>query len=250
MKLLLIGAGNMGAALLKGWGGRYDVKVMENSPEQRKKLSDQFPAIAFAAENESCAGRVVILAVKPQSIGSVKLHGEPEAVVSIMAGVALETLKQQFKAAHFVRAMPNLAALQGASATALTGDGAFKDRAIALLSAVGQAIWLESEKELDIATALSGSGPGYLALVAEAMANAAVRLGMKNGDAHALTQALFAGMGPLLAGDHPALLKEKVASPGGTTAAGLAALEASGARHAFYEAVRAAFERSQALSKN
>lgn len=249
MKLLLIGAGNMGGALLKGWGGKYDVKVMENSPEQRQKLTAEFPGVAFAASDEPCDDRVVVLAVKPQSISSVNLRGEPVAIVSIMAGVTLEALKKQFKAMYFVRAMPNLAALQCASATALTGDEEFKKPAIKLLSAVGQAFWLESEKELDIATALSGSGPGYLALVAEAMANAAVRLGMKNADAHIFTQALFAGMGPLLSADHPALLKEKVASPGGTTAAGLATLEANGTRHAFYEAIRAAYERSQALGK-
>ncbi|MGE4294247.1 MAG: pyrroline-5-carboxylate reductase [Campylobacterales bacterium] len=250
MKLLLIGAGNMGGALLRGWSGKHEIKVMENSPRQREQLQKSVGPIAFAEPDEPCEGYCVVLAVKPQSIGSVTLKGEADAIVSIVAGVALKTLKERFEAKHYVRAMPNLAALHGASATALTGDEHFKNEALELLGAVGTACWLQSEKELDIATALAGSGPGYLALVAESMANAAVMLGMRNDDAHTLTQALFAGMGPLLKHDHPALLKEKVASPGGTTAAGLAALEAQGARNAFYQALSAAYERSLALSKS
>ena len=250
MKLMLIGAGNMGAALLKGWGEQYEIKIVENNGEQRRKLESLFPKISFVEPDEPCEEHCVVLAVKPQSVASVQLKGEPLAIVSIMAGVTLQTIKKLFEAKHYIRAMPNLAALHGASATAFTGDAGFKETAQALLSAVGRAVWVETEKELNIATALAGSGPGYLAVVAEAMANAAVKLGMKNNDAHALTEALFSGMGPLLKNDHPALLKEKICSPGGTTAAGIAALEAHGARNAFYEAVAAAFERSESLGKN
>ncbi|MDR1912436.1 MAG: pyrroline-5-carboxylate reductase [Helicobacteraceae bacterium] len=245
MDILLIGAGAMGSALLKGWEKRHNIVVLENSAAQRHKL----PNAQFVSDALQAQGRVVVLAVKPQSLKSVKIPVSARSIVSIMAGVTLETLRASFKADYFIRAMPNLAATHLASATAVTGDSGFKNEALELFGDVGKAIWLESEKELAIATALSGSGPGYLALIAEAMANGAVRLGMKNDDAHFLTQALFASMPPLLADSHPALLKERVCSPNGTTIEGIAALEANNVRSAVFEALKAAFDQSERLAK-
>ncbi|MDR2638413.1 MAG: pyrroline-5-carboxylate reductase [Helicobacteraceae bacterium] len=245
MDILLIGAGAMGGALLKGWGSSHSVLVAEASADRRRTLENA----RFAADNSEAKGRIVVLAVKPQSLGSVKIPVRAKAIVSIMAGVTLETLRENFEADYFIRAMPNLAALHQRSATALTGDAGFKSEALELFNAVGKAVWFESEKELAIATALSGSGPGYLALIAEALANGAVRLGMKSDDAYALTQALFEGMPSLLAGEHPAALKDRVCSPNGTTIEGIAALERSGVRGAIIDAVKAAFDQSERLAK-
>ncbi|MDR3347232.1 MAG: pyrroline-5-carboxylate reductase [Helicobacteraceae bacterium] len=246
MKLLLIGAGNMGGALLSRWAQIHDVTVVETNSKQARLLEESHRCRAIAGEAD-VTGAIVILAVKPQAIESVRARGKAEAIVSIMAGIELSVIKERFSADRYARAMPNLAALYGKSATALCGDESFKGEALELFGAAGSAVWLESEKELAIATALS-SAVGFLALGAEALANGATRLGMKTADAHKLTASLFEGVGELLKHEHPALLKERVTSAGGTTAAGLAALEREGARHAFYEAIRAAFERSNELA--
>lgn len=247
MKLLLIGAGNMGAALYERWRGEHDLSVLEKNETIRAALSDRFGDICFVPEAKAETDSVVVLAVKPQSIDSVKITGRPRAIVSIMAGVSLQSLRKRFSADLFVRAIPNLAAIYGKSATTLTGDDEFKREAIGLFERAGAALWVESEQEIAIATALAGSGTGFLALAAEAMGDAAVCLGMKPGDARKLTAALFDGMGDLLAHEHPALLRERVCSPGGTTIAGIASLETNGVRSGFFEAIRAAFERSNEL---
>ncbi|GHS85234.1 pyrroline-5-carboxylate reductase [Campylobacterota bacterium] len=254
MKILLIGAGNMGGALYAAWHAKHDIAVVEKNEHQRERLRGQFADAVFAdaifAESGEAyadhADRVAVLAIKPQSLSAFKLP-KVAAIVSIMAGVTLAVLREKFQAAHYIRAMPNLAALYGKSATTLTGSESFKNEALELFGAIGLALWVESEKEIGIATALAGSGPGFLALAAEAMANAAVKLGMKAVDSHALTAALFSGTGELLAREHPALLKERVSSPGGTTAAGLGALEAHNARNAFMQAIEAAYKRSGEL---
>ncbi|MDR0665176.1 MAG: pyrroline-5-carboxylate reductase [Helicobacteraceae bacterium] len=247
MNILLIGAGNMGGALLKGWERQnsHNILVLENNAARQKQLE----GARFAADIGEAKDRIVVLAVKPQSLSYVNIPVRAKAILSVMAGVTLETLRESFEADYFIRAMPNLAALRLKSATALTGDAGFKSEALELFSAVGKALWFESEKEIDIAVALSGCGPGYLALIAESLANGAVRLGMKSADAFALTQALFEGMPSLLEEEHPALLKDRVCSPAGATIEGIAALEARGVRGAIFEALNAAFERSQQLGK-
>ncbi len=143
--------------------------------------------------------------------------------------------------------MPNLAASVGASMTTLTGDHRFKKEAESLLGAVGDTLWLESEKEIDIATALAGSGPAYLALVAEALADGAVKQGLKREDAMTTMKGLFSGFGELIQEMHPALLKDAVMSPGGTTAAGYGALEDGNVRASCMNAVEQAYKRAKKL---
>ena len=143
--------------------------------------------------------------------------------------------------------MPNLAASVGASMTTLTGDQEFQKEAEALLGAVGNTLWLDSEKEIDIATALAGSGPAYLALMAEALVDGAVKQGLKRDDAMATMRGLFSGFGTLIQDVHPALLKDGVMSPGGTTAAGYAALEDGNVRAACMDAIEKAYKRAKEL---
>jgi pyrroline-5-carboxylate reductase len=143
--------------------------------------------------------------------------------------------------------MPNLAAEKRLSMTSLVGDISLHDEAIELFESIGMSIWLGSEKELDIATALAGSGPAYLALIAEALCDGAVREGLKRDDAMYLMRGLFKGFGELIQTIHPALLKDNVMSPGGTTAAGYGAMENSAVREGCMQAIRAAHERAEEM---
>jgi len=192
-------------------------------------------------------GKTVLLCVKPGNIAEVgeKLAGTAEALYSVLAGTTLDTLKRHIQARGCVRTMPNLAASVGKSMTTLTGDRHLEAEAVALFGAIGMSLWVGSEKELDIATALAGSGPAYLALIAEALTDGAVKQGLRRDDAMTLMRGLFAGFGELIQTQHPALLKDGVMSPGGTTAAGYAALEKAGVRHGCIDAIAAAFARTK-----
>ncbi|MDD3462640.1 MAG: pyrroline-5-carboxylate reductase [Sulfurospirillaceae bacterium] len=247
MKLLLIGAGNMGAAMLKGLHVS-DITVVESSSQRVLLLQDMYPDIKIISQIPKLDGYTVILAVKPQSFKSLKTTGHAKGVISIMAGVTLAMLKENIDSKFYVRAMPNLAAMVQKSATSLCGDDELKDDAIKVLSSIGQCFWLESEKELDIATGLSGSAPAWIALVAEALSDGAVNLGFGRELSYKYISALFEGVGEVLKTEHPALLKDKVMSPAGTTAAGYAKLEEGRVRDSFIKALEASYQRAKKLS--
>jgi pyrroline-5-carboxylate reductase len=143
--------------------------------------------------------------------------------------------------------MPNLAASVQKSMTTLTGDLAFQKEAEEILGSIGATRWLGSEKEIDIATALAGSGPAYLALMAEALTDGAVKQGLKRDDAMAIMRGLFGGFGELIQDVHPALLKDGVMSPGGTTAAGYGALEDGNVRASCISAIEKAYKKALEL---
>ncbi|MGP1449626.1 MAG: pyrroline-5-carboxylate reductase [Wolinella sp.] len=148
-----------------------------------------------------------------------------------------------------IRAMPNIAATLHASCTALCGDECARDFAFEIFSMLGATIWLSSEAKLDSATALAGSGPAYLAIISEALMDAGVREGLTRAEAESLTRGLFAGFSSLLSVRHPALIKDEVTSPSGTTIEAIACLESAGIRGLIIEAVHRAKERAIALSK-
>jgi pyrroline-5-carboxylate reductase len=246
-KVVLIGCGNMGSAI----AARLDdveLSIIETK-SSIEKLKLKFPNASFydAANDFDATDMVVILAVKPQKMDSVKIVGISETVLSIMAGVELARLKNSFKAKAYARAMPNLAAEYGLSATALVGDEKAHHNALSIFNKIGKTVWLHSEKELDAATALAGSGPAFLALIAEAIMDGGVRLGLSRSASKELTEALFGGFSKLIEHEHPALLKDRVMSPGGTTAAGYAHLEDNAVRSAYIGALKAAFDRAQEL---
>ncbi len=247
MKLLLIGAGNMGGAMLQGLHVR-DITVVERKIASAKMLQERYPSIKIVQETPCLDGYVVIVAIKPQSFGSLKTTGIAEGVISIMAGISLEKLKLGIAAKQYIRSMPNMAATVCKSATSVCGDVSFKETAIDILSVIGQCFWVESEKEFDIASALAGCSPAWMALVAEALSDGAVKLGLKRELSYQYVAALFEGMGEVLKNEHPALLKDKVMSPAGTTAAGYAKLEEGQVRDSFIKAMEASFERAVSLS--
>jgi len=247
-----IGNGNMALAIAQGLKENYKIEVVGRNSTH---LDDFEKALGIsiekhALENFDISDKTLIFAVKPQNLQEValQLKGKAKALFSILAGTTLENLQKSLPSQTYVRAMPNMAASVQASMTTLTGDIRLKDEALELFVAIGKAHWLGSEKEIDIATALAGSGPAYLALIAEALTDGAVNQGLKRADAMVIMQGLFNGFGTLIQEQHPALLKDAVMSPGGTTAAGYAALEKAGVRDACIQAITQANERAKALS--
>ena len=249
--ITFIGNGNMGLSIAKGLKETYKIEVVGRN---MKKLDAFEEALGtqidkYLIDDFDMTDKTILLCVKPANVEEVssKLKGKARVLFSVLAGTSLEKLKTYFDTQAVVRTMPNLAASVGSSMTTLTGDSKFKQEAHTLLGAIGETLWLDSEKEIDIATALAGSGPAYLALVAEALADGAVKQGLKREDAMAAMRGLFAGFGKLIQEVHPSLLKDGVMSPGGTTAAGYAALEEGNARAAFMNAIEEAYKRAKEL---
>ncbi len=251
MKLTFIGNGNMAQALIKGLLQHYEIEVLGRNEKALKALQESLPNIStkVLSGDEDITGKHIILCVKPYSLPDLgpKLIGEAETLYSVLAGTSLESLSRHIKAKKIVRTMPNLGAAHLKSMTTLTGDESLKSSALEIFEHIGKALWLDSENELDIATGLAGSGPAYLALIAEALADGAVKQGIKRPDAKVLVQGLFEGFAPLLAHDNPADIKDGVMSPGGTTAAGYAALEKGNVRSAMMDAIAEAYNKAKEL---
>lgn len=250
-QITFIGNGNMALSIAQGLKKSYEIELVgrdmlklehfekELGVSVKKSLID-----GFNIEQKS-----IILCVKPANVEEVgaKLRGTARVIYSVLAGTSIEKLKTHFQTNAVVRSMPNLAASLQKSMTTLTGDKAFQDEAHMLLGSIGKTHWLQSEKEIDIATALAGSGPAYLALIAEALADGAVKQGLKRDDAMSIMRGLFDGFGALIQEVHPALLKDGVMSPGGTTAAGYSTLEEGNVRSACINAIESAYKRAKEL---
>ncbi len=267
MKLGVIGCGKMGTALVQGairsgLLGSADVKgcdPYEKSREAFAKVTGSAVSADIAELATDCD--VMLLCTKPNDVAkalgdvSEMTAGKPRLVISIAAGVTLSALEAS-AAENFrvIRAMPNTPALvgKGASAFCLGSRATAEDSkaAEAILGSVGIAIEVP-ERLMDAVTGLSGSGPAYIYLIIEAMADAGVREGIPRADALRLAaQTVFGASSMVLeTGEHPAVLKDMVTSPGGTTIAGLAALERNGLRSAMIEAVTAATRRAGELGK-
>lgn len=250
--ITFIGNGNMAKSIAQGLKGKYNIEVVGRNMERL----DAFEAALgkkvekFPLDDFDITDKTILLCVKPGNLESVakQLKGKAKLLLSVLAGVPVEKLKKKIKSKAVVRAMPNLAASAGASMTTLTGDAEHREEAEVLMRSAGSVLWLESEKEIDIATALAGSGPAYLALIAEALADGAVNQGLKREDAMLVMRGLFAGFGKLIQEMHPALLKDSVMSPGGTTAAGYYTLEKGRVRASCMEAVEKAYKKAVDLS--
>ncbi len=246
MKLLLIGAGNMGGAMLGGLKN-YDITVVEKHQSKIDKLTNLYKDIKIIKEIPNIDDYTVILAIKPQSLNSLKTTGQAKGVISILAGVSIERLKTTINSKSYIRAMPNIAALKQKSVTSLCGDSELKKDALEILSGIGKCFWLDNEKELDIATGIGGSAPAWISMVAEALSDGAVKLGLKRDISYQYAAYMLEGVGEMLKDEHPALLKDKITSPGGTTAAGAAKLEEGKVRDAFIKAMQECFNKTQKL---
>lgn len=265
-KIAIIGGGNMAEAIMRGLL-REDVGVgicvAEISPRRRDEIAAQFPGVRVVGEAAEAAvwGEVVILAIKPQQAESVLDLIEPvvtvdKLVISIMAGIPSSKIEANLAAGcRVIRAMPNTPALIGAGATAVcSGRKASADDldlARQIFAMIGTAVTVD-EKLMDAVTGLSGSGPAYVFTFIEALSDAGVKVGLPRDVATQLAAQTVLGAARMVAelGEHPALLKEKVTSPGGTTIAGLHALENGGFRGVVMDAVEAACLRSKELAGN
>jgi pyrroline-5-carboxylate reductase len=249
--ITFIGNGNMALSLAQGLKAYYQIEVVGRDMQKLQAFEEALatPIEKHLLESFDMREKTVLLCVKPNNIQEVakQLKGSASLLISVLAGTPLHALKEHFSADATIRSMPNLAASVGASMTTLTGDISQKEEAIKILSAIGETLWLGSEKEIDIATALAGSGPAYLALIAEALADGAVKQGLKREDAMKSMQGLFLGFGKLIQTQHPALLKDGVMSPAGTTAAGYSALERGGVRASCIDAIEEAYKKAQGL---
>ena len=259
VRLAVYGGGRMGEALVAGllaahWAEPAQVSVVEPVAARRDELAKSYPGLRVGGEGVEADGAVV--AVKPADVEAacraIAATGTSRAL-SIAAGVPLARLEGWLGAGvRVVRAMSNTPALVGAGASAIArGTSATDDDLVwseGVLSAVGT-VHRVSEGLLDAVTGLSGSGPAYIFLVAEALIEAGVVAGLPRPVSQALTTQTLLGAARLLAEsvEGPEALRAAVTSPGGTTAAGLRALEARGVRSAFIEAVLVAAERSREL---
>jgi pyrroline-5-carboxylate reductase len=249
----------MGEALVAGllnagWAEVGELRVVEKIPGRADQLRDQFKGLEIVAAPGDADGHVI--AVKPDDVHgacTALAHLGTKPVLSIAAGVRLSSLESSLAVGTpVVRAMPNTPALVGAGAAAIAAGAHARDGDLAwaesILGAVGTVV-VVTESLLDAVTGLSGSGPAYVFLVAEALIDAGVLAGLPRDVSVALTTQTLLGAARMLVetGDTPEALRAMVTSPGGTTAAGLRELEAAGLRAALLEAVAAATERSREL---
>jgi pyrroline-5-carboxylate reductase len=264
VKLLVVGGGKMGTALLDGliarkWAAPSELGVVEPAAERRAVLGEGRDGLVVTERPEPgvlAGDGGAVLAVKPEvaevacrDLGAVGIT----RLLSIVAGMRIAQLERALGPGRaVVRAMSNTGALVGAAANAIapgrTAQPADLDWAESVLLAVGTVVRVD-EDQIDAVTGLSGSGPAYVFLLAEALADAGEAAGLPLAVSRALTIQTLLGSAKLLAetGEDPQALRAAVTSPGGTTAAGLRVLQARGVRSAFVEAVTAATERSRAL---
>ena len=243
MQVAFLGGGNMARALIKGMLGQgmsaAHIRVGEPMQDARGALQDEFGVQATASNEQAVAGAaLVVLAVKPQ-----QLH-------ALLAPLRAALQNGQ----PLLRAMPNRAALVGAGITALYAEPSLaagsREMAERVLAGCGRTVWVGRESELDIVTAMSGSGPAYFFLLAEQLANAGRALGLEAATAELLARETLRGAGALLAGPETlAWQREAVTSKGGTTAAALAVLEERGFGAQIAAAVSAAARRSEQLAE-
>ncbi|MDX2006580.1 MAG: pyrroline-5-carboxylate reductase [Meiothermus sp.] len=259
MKLAIVGVGKMGRSILEGVLARGmlasgEIGVMDQ-PHYTQQVANQYGVTPLELGQLRRAERILI-ATKPQDFPALAAQiAHPNVgYISIMAGVSSAVLSRRLGTRRVVRVMPNLGATIGKSSTALTGpreadeagDLAF---ARALFATVGDVYDLP-ERLFDAFTGMSASAPAYVAVVAEALADGGVKQGIPRAQSLQLAADVLIATGELLRQKHPAVLKDEVSSPAGTTIFGLAALEARGVRAAIIEAVAAATQRGHELGSD
>ena len=260
--LLLVGAGKMGGAMLERWleGGLREAAVLDPFVDAGRRTRLERAGVTVAPEVEGLAGRsfrTIVVAVKPQSMSEAlpsvaPLAGPETVIVSVAAGIRLARLEAAFPPGQpVIRAMPNTPAQIGQGMSVAIGNAHVEEaqkRAVdALLAAIGDVAWIDDEALIDAVTAVSGSGPAYVFLLAECLARAGIEAGLPDELAARLARQTVVGGGALLgATDLPAAtLRENVTSPNGTTAAALSVLmEEAGLQSLLTRAVAAAKKRS------
>ena len=264
VQLALVGGGQMGRALVGGMFsagvlGESDLRLVERNPASIDWWGSHHASVVIGDLAESVdASDVVMLAVKPGGIAKVadqaKGFWDGKLIVSVAAGVDLQSLVGWIGHGRVVRVMPNTPSLVRAGASGFCcGDGvtvADKKTIAMMLESVGIAVEV-TQPQMDGVTGVSGSGPAYVCMIVEALADGGVAAGLPRGVAMQLATQTVMGTAKMIAetGRHPGELKDAVASPGGTTIAAIASLEHNGLRSALIQAVQAAAAKSRALGK-
>ncbi|MDO8693664.1 MAG: pyrroline-5-carboxylate reductase [Sheuella sp.] len=267
--IAVIGGGNMANALVSGWLNQgcpaSQILIIELSEPLRAQWQARGVNVASGPDSLLSTYAVWVYAVKPQQMREVVLSTRPfigsdTLVISIAAGISIDSLSTWLGSAsegysHVVRCMPNTPALVAAGVTGMAAPAALStsERHLAtnLLSAVGQAVWVDSDQSIDAVTALSGSGPAYVFLFLESLIEGAVELGLSAEQARKLALATLAGSTELAIAsvDSPSVLRERVTSKGGTTAAALDVFRNNNFTSIVKQAMRAADVRAAELSK-
>ena len=260
--IAFIGGGNMASAiiggLLKRGAPAASIQVVEPLDEQRQKLKEQFGVHLHAAPGAQLASAaLVVWAIKPQIFKDAALqtrfHTKTSLHLSVAAGITSSSIAHWLNTDHVVRAMPNTPALIGKGMTALYARPAVSDAGRALVDRVikttGQRLWLDDENQLDVVTALSGSGPAYVFYFIEAMIEAGVSMGLNREQAHQLAVGTFVGSAALAkASTEPIeILRSRVTSKGGTTYAAITSMEQSNVKTLFMRAMQAARQRAKEM---
>ncbi|QDV68245.1 Pyrroline-5-carboxylate reductase [Rosistilla carotiformis] len=265
-QLALIGGGKMGRALVQGmidagFTTADRVTVGDHNPVSQAWWKQNVPQATVTPDSKSAVegADVVLLAIKPRvvlaAVSELKRTARKSLLISVAAGIPLDALVRQFGSSRVIRVMPNTPSLVGAGASAYccgddvsSEDAAFVD---GMLSSVGKAFRVD-DKAMDAVTGLSGSGPAFVCMIIEALADGGVLSGLPRELSMQLATQTVLGTAKLVqqTGTHPGELKDAVASPGGTTIAGIAALERGGLRNTMISAVETATRRSEELGKN
>ena len=266
MRISFVGGGVMAEALMSGIleatiAAPKDISVGEPVEGRRAQLTDKYGVEASASNLDAVDGSsMVVLSVKPQTLGTVmdelraKLRAD-QVVLSIVAGASMRTLVDGLDHSAVIRVMPNTPAQIGAGMTVWTASQEVSEATLSaardILRTLGDEVYVADEKLMDMATALSASGPAYVFLFIEALIDAGVYLGMPRDMARQLVIQTVLGSTRLVqeSGRHPADLKDMVSSPGGGTVEALMAFERAGFRAAVLQAVSAAHEKYRALGE-
>lgn len=264
MKIAFIGGGNMGEAMLsaileKKLSTPKTISVSDISEARREYLKQKYGVVA-TSDNRLAAskGEVVVLAIKPQNLAGVlaelKEQLKPtQLILSIIAGTRIDTLRRGLAHRQVVRVMPNTPAQIGMGMSVWTATAEVtkqqKDWAGSILGAIGKEIYVDDEKYIDMATAISGSGPAYFFLFVEALVDAGVQIGFSREVAQELAIQTMLGSGQLIikSGKPPAELRRMVTSPGGTTAEAISEFEKGGFASLVMKAVSAAYNKAKQL---
>jgi pyrroline-5-carboxylate reductase len=261
-RIAFIGGGNMASAIIGGLIKQgiapQNICVLEPSPEARQLLDHNFGIAALAqANDELTTADLVIWAVKPQAFKEATATIAPFVTralhLSVAAGIRSDSIAAWLGTERVVRAMPNTPALVGKGITGLFArvgaSDADRTRVQQVISTTGESLWFDTEDKLDVVTALSGSGPAYVFYFMEAMVMAGTEMGLSREEANQLAIATFVGASDLAqsSADSPPVLRQRVTSKGGTTAAAISSMEDNDVRALFIDAMYAARERAKTL---